>query len=118
MTEQQFDPTNKARVFVEKGIFNKAGVEALAARNLPPVKVYMNVKTCNCKADGVELQVSLYFDMVWKNGVPTSEYKLTRNGDKMLKGKGEPKYVAQAVDAVKNNPQPPTGQEFDDDIPF
>ena len=111
MTEQQFDPTNKARVFVEKGIFNKAGVEALAARNLPPVKVYMNV-------DGVELQVSLYFDMVWKNGVPTSEYKLTRNGDKMLKGKAEPKYVAQAVDAVKNNPQPPTGQELDDDIPF
>ncbi len=106
-----YDPTNRARVFVEKGIFSKAGVEGLQARNLPPIKVLMNV-------DGVELQIALYFDMVWNNGVPTSEYKLTRNGDKMLKGKVEPRYVAQAVDAVKNNPQPPTQEEFDDEIPF
>ena len=69
-----FDKTNTAIVFVEDGLFNKDGVEALG--NKPVIVVKANI-------DGVEKEISLWFS----KDKETGQYKLTKNGNKMLTGK-------------------------------
>ena len=69
-----FDKTNTAIVFVEDGLFNKEGVEALG--NKPVIVVKANI-------DGVEKEISLWFS----KDKETRQYKLTTQGNKMLTGK-------------------------------
>ena len=95
----QYDPTNKAIVFVENGIFAKAGVESLQAQRKPIIKAKVNV-------DGKDVEIAFYFDMIWDEvtNQPTNKYKLTKTGNKMLKGKVELPFVANAVESVANEP--------------
>jgi len=91
----QYDTTNKAIVFVENGIFAKAGVESLQAQRKPIIKAKVNV-------DGKDVEIAFYFDMIWDEvtNQPTNKYKLTKTGNKMLKGKVELPFVANAVELV------------------
>ena len=100
---------NTAKVFVENGIFNRTGVENLQALKKPIIKVKANI-------DGKDVEIPLYFKMVWVNDVPTNEYFVTTNGNKMLSGKVELPYIAQAVASVSEATK--QVEEFDDDIPF
>jgi len=100
------DYTNTAIVFVESGLFARAGVEKLQAQKKPIIKVKANV-------DGKDVEIALYFKMVYDEtaGRFTDEYKLTKNGAKMLRGKVEDPYVA-------NETVDPQQEEFDDEVPF
>jgi len=101
---------NTAVVFIESGIFNKAGVENLQAQGKPIIKVKANV-------DGKDVEIPLYFKMVWDDatGNPTDQYFITTKGNKMLKGKVEDPY-----DGGNANKSEPVNQqdEPEDDIPF
>jgi hypothetical protein len=99
---------NTAKVFVENGLFSKAGVEALMAVKKPIIKLKVNF-------DGVEKEIALYFDMVWENDQPTNQVKLTKTGNKMLSGKVVDPYVANQTQSM---PPPISDAPFDDDIPF
>ena len=101
----QYDPTNKAIVYVETGIFNRAGVEKLQALKKPIIKVKANV-------DGKDVEIALYFKMVYDEAAEryTDEYFVTTNGNKMLKGKVENPYVANTDDSQQ--------EEFEDEVPF
>jgi len=102
---------NTAKVFVENGIFNKTGVENLQAQKKPIIKVKANI-------DGKDVEIALYFKMVWDEvtNSPTEKYFVTTNGNKMLQGKVELPYIAQAVASVSEATK--RVEEFDDDIPF
>ena len=78
-----FDQTNTAIVFVEEGLFNKEGVEALG--NKPIIVVKANI-------DGRPKEISLWFS----KDKETGQYKLTKNGNKMLTGKVSDPYDCDA----------------------
>ena len=108
-------PLNTATVFVENGVFSREGVEKLMARRLPILKVKMNV-------DGKELEIALRFKMIYDEAIGqyTNQFYTTSTGNKMLKGKVELPYVANAVDSVteKSQATQQVEDEFGDDVPF
>ena len=119
---KEYDPTNKATVYVENGIFAKAGVENLMAQNKPILKVYANV-------EGKELEIALYFDMEYDTAIGgyTNKYKISKSGCKMLKCKKiVPKdawklnqAIASVTESSNERPQGDIGRdEFEVDIPF
>jgi len=105
----QFDKTNTAIAFVENGLFNKDGVEALG--NKPVISVKANI-------DGVEKEISLWFS---KNK-ETGEYNLTSQGNKFLTGQVKAPYVKDDLFAQQDATQEPVFSEPvanpDADIPF
>ena len=109
----QYDITNKAVVYVENGIFNKAGVEKLQALKKPIIKVKANV-------DGKDVEIALYFKMVFDEVANefTNEYYQTKTGSKMLKGKVELPYLSIVPNLVTSGEAVPPKDEFDDEIPF
>ena len=104
----EYDNTNTAIVFVEDGLFNKEGVEALG--NKPVIVVKANI-------DGIEKEISLWFS----KDKATGQYRLTKQGNKMLTGKVADPYQGDGVSNASAT-QPP---EFskpaaaqDNDLPF
>ena len=102
-----FDKTNTAIVFVEDGLFNKEGVEALG--NKPVIVVKANI-------DGVEKEISLWFS----TDKETGQYKLTSQGNKMLTGKVSDPYEGEGFADASTTPapefsKPPTNNN---DLPF
>ena len=115
---KEYDPTNKAIVFVENGIFAKAGVENLQAQGKPILKVFANV-------DGKEVEIPLYFDMIYDEAIGgyTTDYKLSKTGSKMLKckkivPKDSWKITKDFGKAVASVTETTETEEFEDDIPF
>ena len=104
---KEYDNTNTAIVFVEDGLFNKEGVEALGKK--PVIVVKVNI-------DGVEKQISLWFS----KDKETGKYRLTKNGNKMLTGKVEAPYQEGAFTDKSATPKPQfeKSQVVSDDIPF
>ena len=99
-----FDKTNTAIVFVEDGLFNKDGVEALGKK--PVIVVKANI-------DGVEKEISLWFS----KDKETGEYKLTQNGNKMLTGKVSDPYQGDGFSDSSATP-PPTFEKPKNELPF
>jgi len=99
-----FDKTNTAIAFVDGGIFNKEGVEALG--NKPVIVVKANV-------DGMEKEISLWF----AKNKETGDYKVTVKGNKFLTGKvSEPYQEVEYNNKVTTETPKP---EFEkDDLPF
>jgi hypothetical protein len=96
-----FDKTNTAIAFIESGLFCAKAVQEKGAK--PVIKLLINV-------DGVEKELALWFS----KDKATGEYRVTKNGAKMLTG-------SLAVnDYVAPNSTQPTAQvtDFDDEIPF
>jgi len=97
-----FDKTNTAIVFVEDGLFNKEGVEALGKK--PVIVVKANI-------DGVEKEISLWFS----KDKETGQYKLTTKGNKMLTGKVSDPYQGEGF----NNDSTTATATFEkDELPF
>ena len=99
-----FDKTNTAIVFVEDGLFNKDGVEALGKK--PVIVVKANI-------DGVEKEISLWFS----TDKETGQYKLTQKGNKMLTGKVSDPYQGDGF-AQKSATTPPLFEEESAALPF
>ena len=99
-----FDKTNTAIVFVEDGLFNKEGVEALG--NKPVIVVKANI-------DGVEKEISLWFS----KDKATGQYKLTQKGSKMLTGKVSDPYQGGGF-AQHDATQAPVFEKSDGELPF
>tara|TARA_Y100000593_G_C4143492_1_gene253447 strand:- start:86 stop:385 length:300 start_codon:yes stop_codon:yes gene_type:complete len=98
----KYDNTNTAIVFVEDGLFNKDGVEALGKK--PVIVVKANI-------DGRPKEISLWFS----KDKETGEYKLTKNGNKMLTGKVSDPYDGESFNDTSATPKP----EFTDaKLPF
>ena len=100
-----FDKTNTAIVFVEDGLFNKQGVEALG--NKPVIVVKANI-------DGVEKVISLWFS----KDKETGEYRLTSNGSKMLTGKVSDPYQGDGFSDPSATAKPEFSKPETSDIPF
>ena len=102
-----FDKTNTAIVFVEDGLFNKDGVDALGRK--PVIVVKANI-------DGVEKEISLWFS----RDKETGEYKLTKQGNKMLTGKVSDPYQGDGFVDATSTPTPSFDKpvKTDDDLPF
>ena len=102
-----YDNTNTAIAFVEDGLFNKEGVEALGAK--PIIVVKANI-------DGVEKEISLWF----AKDKETGEYRLTKQGNKMLTGKVSVPYESE--DVFKDSSSTPKPQfeksQTNNDLPF
>ena len=101
-----FDKTNTAIVFVEDGLFNRDGVEALGKK--PVIVVKANI-------DGVEKEISLWF----AKDKETGQYKLTKQGNKMLTGKVTDPYQGEGF----NDASATSGPVFEkpqtsNDLPF
>ena len=88
-----FDKTNTAIAFVEDGLFNKEGVEALGKK--PVIVVKANI-------DGVEKEISLWFS----KDKETGQYKLTSQGNKMLTGKVSDPYQGDGFSNKNATPAP------------
>ena len=99
-----FDKTNTAIVFVEDGLFNKDGVEALGKK--PVIVVKANI-------DGVEKEISLWFS----KDKETGQYKLTSKGNKMLTGKVSDPYQGDGF-AQKDATPAPVFEKNDAELPF
>ena len=99
-----FDKTNTAIVFVEDGLFNKDGVEALGSK--PVIVVKANI-------DGVEKEISLWFS----KDKETGQYKLTSQGNKMLTGKVADPYQGDSFSDASATP-PPTFEKPKNELPF
>ena len=99
-----FDKTNTAIVFVEDGLFNKDGVEALG--NKPVIVVKANI-------DGVEKEISLWFSKDRETG----QYKLTSQGNKMLTGKVSDPYEGDGFSQKDATPAP-VFEKSDEELPF
>ena len=99
-----FDKTNTAIVFVEDGLFNKEGVEALGKK--PVIVVKANI-------DGVEKEISLWFS----KDKETGQYKLTSQGNKMLTGKVSDPYQGDGFAQRDATPEP-VFEKIDGDLPF
>ena len=99
-----FDKTNTAIVFVEDGLFNKDGVEALGTK--PVIVVKANI-------DGVEKEISLWFS----KDKETGQYKLTSKGNKMLTGKVSDPYQGDGF-AQKDATPAPVFEKNDAELPF
>ena len=101
-----FDKTNTAIVFVEDGLFNKEGVEALGSK--PVIVVKANI-------DGVEKEISLWFSKDKESG----QYKLTKKGNKMLTGKVADPYQGDGFAAKSATPEPEFAEpETNNELPF
>ena len=101
-----FDKTNTAIVFVEDGLFNKEGVEALGKK--PVIVVKANI-------DGVEKEISLWFSKDRETG----QYNLTTKGNKMLTGKVSDPYQGDGFVDISTTPPPKYDKpQTNDDIPF
>ena len=104
-----FDKTNTAIAFVEDGLFNKSGVEALG--NKPVISIKVNI-------DGVDKEISLWFS---KNK-ETGEYNLTSKGTKFLTGQVKAPYVKEELFAQRDATQAPVFSEpavkSDGELPF
>ena len=104
-----FDKTNTAIAFVEDGLFNREGVEALG--NKPVISLQINI-------DGVEKEISLWFS----KSKETGEYNLTSKGTKFLTGQVKAPYVKEDLFAHKDATETPVFSEPvanpDADIPF
>tara|TARA_Y100000592_G_C5398088_1_gene281667 strand:- start:269 stop:568 length:300 start_codon:yes stop_codon:yes gene_type:complete len=98
----KYDNTNTAIVFVEDGLFNKDGVEALGKK--PVIVVKANI-------DGRPKEISLWFS----KDKETGEYKLTKNGNKMLTGKVSDPYDGESF---KDTSATPTPEFTDGKLPF
>ena len=109
----EYDNTNTAIVFVEDGLFNKNGVDALGTK--PVIVVKANI-------DGKEKEISLWFS----KDKATGQYKLTKQGNKMLTGKVSDPYQGGGFSDSSHTPTPkfdkpaatPLMTSSDDDIPF
>ena len=103
-----FDKTNTAIAFIEDGLFNKEGVEALG--NKPVISIKANI-------DGVEKEISLWFS----KSKETGEYNLTSQGAKFLTGQVKAPYVKDDLFEQQDATQEPVFSEpvsSDADIPF
>ena len=101
-----FDKTNTAIVFVEDGLFNKEGVEALGKK--PVIVVKANI-------DGVEKEISLWFS----KDKETGQYRLTKKGNKMLTGKVSDPYEGDGFEDTSNTPVPAFDKpQTSDELPF
>lgn len=102
-----YDNTNTAICFVENGLFNKEGVNSLGAK--PVIVVKANI-------DGVEKEISLWFSKD-KN---TGEFRLTKNGNKMLTGKVADPYQGDGFKekSASNASVFENSNKTTDDIPF
>ena len=98
------DKTNTAIVFVEDGLFNKDGVEALGKK--PVIVVKANI-------DGVEKEISLWFS----TDKATGQYKLTQKGNKMLTGKVSDPYQGGGF-TQQDATAPPVFEESSEELPF
>ena len=99
-----FDKTNTAIAFVEDGLFNKDGVEALG--NKPIIVVKANI-------DGVDKEISLWFS----TDKETGQYKLTQKGNKMLTGKVSDPYQGDGFAQRDATPEP-VFEKNDAELPF
>jgi len=104
-----FDKTNTAIAFVEDGLFNKEGVEALG--NKPIIVVKANI-------DGVEKEISLWFS----KDKETGQYKLTSQGNKFMTGQVKAPYVKEDLFEQQDVTQEPVFSEPvanpDAELPF
>ena len=100
----EYDNTNTAIVFVEDGLFNKNGVDALGTK--PVIVVKANI-------DGVEKEISLWFS----KDKETGQYKLTQNGNKMLTGKVSDPYQGDGFSQKDATPEP-VFEKNDAELPF
>tara|TARA_Y100000034_G_scaffold122992_1_gene169168 strand:+ start:159 stop:479 length:321 start_codon:yes stop_codon:yes gene_type:complete len=104
-----FDKTNTAIVFVEDGLFNKQGVEKLQNDNNKPVIVV------KANIDGVEKEISLWFS----KDKETGQYKLTKQGNKMLTGKVADPYQGDGFAETSTTPKPEFSEpETSNELPF
>jgi len=102
----EYDNTNTAIVFVEDGLFNKEGVEALGKK--PVIVVKANI-------DGVEKEISLWFSKDRETG----QYKLTKKGNKMLTGKVSDPYQGDGFVDISATPPPKYDKpQTNDELPF
>ena len=116
---QKFDTTNKAVIYVENGIFNKQGIEALMSTKKPIIKVKLNV-------DGKDLEIPFWFKMEWDDATKshTDKFYVTSTGSKMLKGDvGDPFVAASSQAEESTSFLVDQGRDADelnkeDDIPF
>jgi len=102
-----YDNTNTALAFVDEGLFSAKGVEAKGKSPILTIKVNF---------DGVEKEIGLWFS----TDKDTGQYRLTKNGSKMLTGKVKDPYQSQNTQQGAT-PQPAvngTNQFIDDDMPF
>ena len=88
-----YDNTNTAIAFVEDGLFNKDGVEALGTK--PVLMVKANI-------DGVEKEISLWFS----KDKETGQYRLTKQGNKFLTGKVADPYKGDGFSDASATPAP------------
>ena len=101
-----YDNTNTAIVFVEDGLFNKDGVEALG--NKPVIVVKANI-------DGKEKEISLWFSKDKETGA----YRLTKQGNKMLTGKVSDPYQGDGfADASATGKPEFSKPETSNELPF
>ena len=101
-----YDNTNTAIVFVEDGLFNKEGVEALG--NKPVIVVKANI-------DGKDKEISLWFS----KDKATGQYRLTKQGNKMLTGKVSDPYKGDGFSDASATPKPEFEKsQTNNDIPF
>ena len=100
-----YDNTNTAIVFVEDGLFNKDGVEALGTK--PIIVVKANI-------DGKEKEISLWFS----KDKETGQYKLTKQGNKMLTGKVSDPYKGDGFSDTSSTPAPEFTKPKTNDLPF
>ena len=100
----KFDKTNTAIVFVEDGLFNKDGVEALGKK--PVIVVKANI-------DGVDKEISLWFS----TDKDTGQYKLTSQGNKMLTGKVSDPYQGDGF-KDKSATSKPEFEKSNAELPF
>ena len=100
-----FDKTNTAIVFVEDGLFNKEGVAALGKK--PVIVVKANI-------DGVEKEISLWFS----TDKETGEYRLTKQGNKMLTGKVSDPYEGDGFADASATKAPEFSKPETNELPF
>ena len=104
-----FDKTNTAIAFVEDGLFNKHGVEALG--NKPIIVIKANI-------DGVEKEISLWFS----KDKETGQYKLTSQGNKFMTGQVKAPYVKEDLFEQQDVTQEPVFEKPvanpDAELPF
>ena len=104
-----FDKTNTAIAFIEDGLFNKEGVEALG--NKPIIVVKANI-------DGVEKEISLWFS----KDKETGQYKLTSQGNKFMTGQVKAPYVKEDLFEQQDVTQEPVFEKpvanNDAELPF
>ena len=101
----EYDNTNTAIVFVEDGLFNKEGVEALGKK--PVIVVKANI-------DGQEKEISLWF----AKDKETGQYRLTKNGNKMQTGKVSDPYQGEGFNDRNATPKPDFSKADSNELPF